>query len=157
MFSESALKNIKSLIETALSSADYLWDFNPRRKKPDPIFVSEGPQPFDLDRTTIIFYVNVLLFYLVPMAVSLTLYALILKCVAHRKRNFSKIVQRRESKTSEAHTINEEGYKVDENKKASTAGQTRRRSEALKTDGVPKSGLTNIIEFKKVAQLFQQI
>ena len=59
-------------------------------------FVSEADQPFDLDRTTIIFYVNVVLFYFIPMIVSLTLYSLILKRVAQRKKTFNETVEKKQ-------------------------------------------------------------
>ena len=131
-------------------------------------FVSEAPQPFDLDRTTIIFYVNVVLFYFIPMAVSLTLYALILKCVAHRKRNFIKNIQKRGTKTKdEGKESGGDGFgggeggigglltsSDDSPRKPRPGGMESPPGEEASSTS---SRLNNIIEFRKVCTVLRFI
>ena len=117
------------------------------------MFLSEAPQPYQVDRTTIIFYINVVFFYFIPMIVSLTLYTLILKRVAQRKRNFVKTVEKRENK-NEGCTLNEEGLLRGEEMMSVApmrdGGRETNNNAPLRCEDPPCSGLTNIIEFKKV-------
>ena len=51
MFSQSALKNVKSLKQTALLSADYLWDFNRHKHRGQILSLLNGSYPELIQKT----------------------------------------------------------------------------------------------------------